>query len=88
MMSRSEGMSGGSGGGATAYTAQSSASGTINPQFAGLPVLQKEIIKFMTSQPASDEGIHVAAIARHVGNLGLPKGDAQQIRYVTLSKPS
>jgi replication factor A2 len=36
--------------------------------------MQKSIIKFITSQPHSDEGVHVAAIARAIG------GDAHLIR--------
>lgn len=63
-----------------AYTVQSNASGASHSQFAGLPTLQKQIITFMTSQPASDEGIHVAQIARHVANMGGGGGDAHVIR--------
>lgn len=42
-------------------------------QYSHLPQLQRRIAEFMTTQPDTDEGVHVAAIARAVG------GDPTQI---------
>ncbi|KAI0362110.1 replication protein A subunit RPA32 [Trametes cingulata] len=52
--------------GHSAYTAQPTTAAANTTQFAHLPPLQREIIAFILSQPKSDEGIHVAAIARHI----------------------
>jgi hypothetical protein len=51
-------------------------------KFAHLPPMQKSIIAFLESQPQSDEGTHVAAIARSVG------GEAHMIRYAISDVPS
>ncbi|KAI0928429.1 hypothetical protein AcW1_005676 [Taiwanofungus camphoratus] len=59
--------------GSSAYTAQSSTT-VSNDQFANLPLLQRNIVGFILSQPPNEEGVHVAAIARAVG------GDAHSIR--------
>ena len=56
---------------ASAYTSQSR---VPTSPFAGLPVLQRTIMEFLTSQPPSDEGVHVGAVARAVG------GEAGKIR--------
>jgi len=58
--------------GASAYSAQSSTV-AAGDQFNHLPPLQRSIINFIISQPTSEEGVHVAAIARTVG------GDAHMI---------
>lgn len=52
-------------------------------QYAGLPALEKSIVQFMLDQPAREEGLHVAAIARYVAGLG-NAGDAHGIRSVHL----
>ncbi|KAI0374901.1 replication protein A subunit RPA32 [Pilatotrama ljubarskyi] len=56
--------------GHSAYTAQPTAAPPSTAQFAHLPPLQREIISFILSQPKSDEGVHVAAIARHIATAG------------------
>ncbi|KAH8116775.1 replication protein A, subunit RPA32 [Phellopilus nigrolimitatus] len=55
-------------GGATSnYSAYTSTSKTgANDQYAGLSALARRIIDFVVAQPPSEEGTHVAAIARHV----------------------
>ncbi|TDL21528.1 replication protein A, subunit RPA32 [Rickenella mellea] len=50
---------------ASAYTS-SAPTGAANDPFAGLPPLQRKIVEFIKAQPHSDEGVHVAAIARAV----------------------
>ncbi|KAF7792950.1 hypothetical protein EIP86_004053 [Pleurotus ostreatoroseus] len=57
---------------ASAYTAQTGQTAS-NDQFAHLPPIHRKIIEFILSQPAHDDGVHVAAIARAIG------GDAQVI---------
>lgn len=47
--------------------------------YAHLPSIQRRIVEFMMNQPQQSEGIHVAAVARHIG------GDAHAIRYVVVS---
>ena len=81
-MKHAGGMNGGSGSGtsASAYTAQARSTASNN-QFASLSPLQRQIVDFMLSQPKTDEGIHVAAIARHVASSG-GVGDANLIRFV------
>ncbi|KAI0780923.1 replication protein A subunit RPA32 [Trametes elegans] len=69
----------GSNGGQSAYTAQSTTTVAGSAQFAHLPPLQREIIGFILSQPKSDEGVHVAAIARHIASAGEGAGDANKI---------
>jgi len=59
--------------GTSAYTTQSHSVG-INDEFAHLPPMQRSIIKIILDQPPSDEGVHVAAIARAIG------GDANKLR--------
>lgn len=44
-------------------------------------------MQFIISQPKSDEGVHVAAIARHVATLGPDLGNAHSIRYFHSSAP-
>ncbi|KAI8998628.1 replication protein A subunit RPA32 [Trametes punicea] len=65
--------------GQSAYTAQSTGSAATAAQFAHLPPLQRQIISFLLSQPKSDEGVHVAAIARHIITSGGNVGDANLI---------
>ena len=81
-MKHAGGVNGGSGSGpsASAYTAQARSTASNN-QFASLSPLQRQIVDFMLSQPKTDEGIHVAAIARHVASSG-GVGDANLIRFV------
>ena len=75
-----------SAGGQSAYTAQSSAAATSTEKFAHFAPLQRQIMQFIVSQPKSDEGIHVAAIARHVATtMGQDQGSAESIRSVILS---
>ncbi|KAI0647061.1 hypothetical protein C8Q79DRAFT_957591 [Trametes meyenii] len=50
----------------SAYTAQSTTAAASTTQFAHLPQLQQQIVNFILSQPRSEEGVHVAAIARHI----------------------
>lgn len=68
--------------GQSAYTAQSSTTAASTGQFAHFAPLQREIMQFIISQPKSDEGVHVAAIARHVATLGPDLGNAHSIRYL------
>lgn len=49
----------------SAYSAQSSSVG-VPDQFGHLPQLQRAIITFIMAQPAQEEGIHVAAIAKAI----------------------
>ncbi|KAL1947910.1 hypothetical protein VTO73DRAFT_13634 [Trametes versicolor] len=65
--------------GQSAYTAQSSTTAASTGQFAHFAPLQREIMQFIVSQPKSDEGVHVAAIARHVATLGPDLGNAHSI---------
>ncbi|KAI0721081.1 hypothetical protein C8T65DRAFT_254659 [Cerioporus squamosus] len=75
------GVNGGStGASASAYTAQARSTANNN-HYASLSSLQRQIVDFMLSQPKTDEGIHVAAIARHVASSG-GVGDANLIRFV------
>jgi replication factor A2 len=53
--------------GASAYTSQTSASSTRD-QYADLPPMQRDIVRFMHAQPDNPDGIHVGAIARAVGS--------------------
>ncbi|KAG6874207.1 hypothetical protein C0995_003753 [Termitomyces sp. Mi166 len=59
-------------GSVSAYTGQAS---KISDQYTHLPPLQQKIVRFIASQPLSEEGVHVSAIARAVGS----DGDAQKI---------
>lgn len=65
---------------ASAYTSHSS--GGANDDMAdykGLPVLQREIIKFILSQPERDEGgVHVGMIAKSVQGL---QANPNDVRY-------
>ena len=45
--------------------------------YAHLPAIQRRIVEFMMNQSQQNEGIHVGAIARHIG------GEAHAIRYVS-----
>lgn len=60
-------------GAVSAYTGQAS---KVSDQHSHLPPLQQKIVRFIESQPRSEEGVHVSAIARAVGT----DGDAQKIR--------
>lgn len=61
-------MNGASGGaGPSAYMTQGSSNTSDNNRFAHLDPLSKKIMDFMVSQPDTEEGIHVAAIARATG---------------------
>ncbi|KAG6336409.1 hypothetical protein ID866_2682 [Astraeus odoratus] len=60
---------------ASAYSAQSHHIAD-NDQFAYLPKLHHSIITFMQSQPPSDAGVHVSAIARAVGGDAVSISDA------------
>jgi len=51
---------------AGAYTSQTNASS--RDQYASLPPIQREIVRFMQSQPHNPDGIHVGAIARAIVN--------------------
>ncbi|RDB21447.1 Replication factor A protein 2 [Hypsizygus marmoreus] len=63
------------GAGVSAYTNQSHTTTNINDQFSYLPPLQQKIARFISSQPRSDEGVHVSVIARATGS----DGDAEKI---------
>jgi len=52
--------------GSSAYTTQSNAA-VSKDEFAAFPPMERSILKFIISQPISDEGVHVAAIARAIG---------------------
>jgi hypothetical protein len=58
------------------------AGGQTKDKLADLPPMQRSIIAFLDSQPKSEEGTHVAAIARSVG------GEAHMIRYAISDVPS
>jgi len=65
---------------ATATTTSSaylipSRSTTVKDEYSHLPSLQQSIVRFISGQPKSDEGVHVAVIARGIGT----EGDAQKI---------
>ncbi|KAG5635535.1 hypothetical protein H0H81_010947 [Sphagnurus paluster] len=65
----------GSGGGASAYASPQAGSG-VQDQYFHLPPLQQKIVRFISTQPRSEEGIHVSSIARAVtGSIG----DAEKI---------
>ncbi|TFK91040.1 replication protein A subunit RPA32, partial [Polyporus arcularius HHB13444] len=66
---------------ASAYTAGARSTANNNA-YASLSPLQRQIVDFMLSQPKTDEGIHVAAIARHVASSG-GVGDANLIRLLS-----
>ena len=57
------------------YSHYTSSTTTANDQYAGVSVLARRIIDYMASQPKTDEGIHVASVARHINE------DAGAIRY-------
>lgn len=62
--------------GYSAYTSTAVGSGGgMGDQYASLKPLARRIIDFILAQPPTDEGVHVAAIARHV------QTDAGSIRY-------
>ncbi|KAF9004673.1 replication protein A subunit RPA32 [Cyathus striatus] len=61
------------GAGASAYLNQNTSA--ASDEFASLPPLQRAIVRFILDQPPSDEGVHVAAIARAIGT----DGDAHKI---------
>ncbi|KAI0709247.1 hypothetical protein C8Q76DRAFT_742641 [Earliella scabrosa] len=63
---------------ASAYTTQAHNPTANTNQYANLPPLERQIVTFMRSQPPNEEGIHVAAIARHVASVG-SAGDAHGI---------
>ncbi|KAI1795870.1 replication protein A subunit RPA32 [Ganoderma leucocontextum] len=52
----------------SAYSASSS-SVAINSAYPNLSPLQRQIITFLISQPKTEEGIHVGAIARHIASI-------------------
>ncbi|KAI0726629.1 replication protein A subunit RPA32 [Fomitopsis betulina] len=54
---------------ASAYDPPSSSATRMEP-YAHLPSIQRRIVEFMMNQPQQSEGIHVAAIARHIGGDG------------------
>ncbi|KAF5381079.1 hypothetical protein D9615_004013 [Tricholomella constricta] len=64
----------GSGGIASAYTSHHGAS-NASDQYSHLPALQQKIVRFIDTQPRSDEGVHVSTIARATGF----EGDAEKI---------
>lgn len=49
---------------------------TVKDKYSDLPFLEQSIVRFITGQPKSDEGVHVAVIARAIGT----DSDAQKIR--------
>lgn len=61
-------------GDASAYNAQSAG---VSDHHSHLPALQRQIIRFLQENSQTEEGVHVAAIARSVGS----GSDAQKIRY-------
>ncbi|KAH9484363.1 Replication factor A protein 2 [Psilocybe cubensis] len=56
------------GGNMSAYSVQGG--GGPSDQFSHLPALQRNIVRFIMSQPPREEGIHVAAIAKAIGAGG------------------
>lgn len=65
----------------SAYVSPSHAN-AIKDEYSHLPPLQRSIVRFISGQPRSDEGVHVAAIARAIG----ADGDAQKIRWDIIIK--
>lgn len=63
-------------GDASAYSAQPGAG--ANDRFPHLPVLQRQIVRFLQDNCTTEEGVHVSAIARAVGG----GSDAMKIRYI------
>ncbi|EJF65865.1 replication protein A subunit RPA32 [Dichomitus squalens] len=53
----------------SAYSASSNTAGANSAQYAGLSQLQRQIVEFLISQPKTNEGTHVGAIARHIASL-------------------
>lgn len=51
----------------------------MQDQYSNLPALQRDIVRFILSQPPQDEGVHVAVIAKAIGASG---EDARKIRFV------
>jgi replication factor A2 len=64
---------GSNGSNASSYNAQSG-SAALKDRYAELPPIQRKIVQFIQSQPPSDEGVHIGAIARDIG------GDANAIK--------
>ncbi len=56
-------------GSTSAYSASSNSAAANSAQYAGLSPLQRQIITFLVSQPKTEEGIHVGAIARHIASI-------------------
>ena len=49
----------------SAYTAQSSGRADENPEYTGLPAIQRQILRVILEQPEHDEGgVHVGTIAK------------------------
>ncbi|GLB34890.1 putative replication protein A, subunit RPA32 [Lyophyllum shimeji] len=63
-----------SGAAASAYTSPQAVSSAPD-EYSHLPPLQQKIIRFISAQPRSDEGVHVSSIARATGT----QGDAEKI---------
>lgn len=66
-------LNGGSGADYSHYTSHATAS--VSDQYAGVSPLARRIVEYIATQPATQEGVHVAKIAREV------KADAGAIRY-------
>ncbi|KAF8077881.1 replication protein A subunit RPA32 [Lyophyllum atratum] len=58
----------------SAYTSHQPASNAPD-QYSHLPALQQKIVRFISTQPRSEEGVHVSSIARATGSAG----DAEKI---------
>lgn len=54
---------------------------TVNDGYKDVTPIARRIVEFIASQPRTEEGVHVASIARHIHE------DAGAIRYVSL-RPS
>jgi len=52
--------------GASVYTSGPAAAATTDA-YASLPAMERSIVEYIAAQPPTDEGVHVAKIARHIG---------------------
>ena len=78
--STSAGGEGGGNGPSTSAGASNAGHGSQAPNaLAGLPTIQRYIIEFISSQPDTVLGVHVAAIARGIASMPGGTGDAVEI---------
>jgi len=69
----------------SAYTAQSSGRADENPEYAGLPAIQRQILRVILEQPEHDEGgVHVGTIAKALNSRSGQNIAANVIRRLHL----